>query len=749
MFTPASRSRAAAAFAALFVPVAAAIDFSTEGLRISIAGDGKVASILDTQTGVERINSEWPQYQPYLCVIQVGGNVVEPSGFSASGELLTFTFNTNPTRTVRLRVQQRVKYIAITVDDVTNAAGIEELRFVNLATKGSLDDKAMRFVRYDDSGVGRYLSLHPLDAFTRTLVGGGSKGGYLWAIAYSNLPYPTPVSLVGRKVALLACNTNQPDVYDSVRRFEADYNIPLGVVAKEHPAARRSCIFWMDYGQGPRSDLIDVMKKAGAGRMILWAYFWGDVRRKYAPNQDFWSSGAELKAFLDQCKANGIAVGAHLMSSTIIKDSIDYIRAGADPRLRRDRTLTLARDVPPEQTTGLIETTTPPTGWATADDYRDMVIGQEIIEYSGIKTSGPPYGLTGPFVRAKNQTGEGGLGPQHHAAGATVGHLVVTYDGYFYVWDIASGGLSQWCADIAREYDAAGFQFFYADDAQDVEEPHWYTVGLTVHELQKAMTVPPEMGEGSISTATFAWPLLTATGTIDYKIDRNRFKDEVDRNVRDIEKWSDVTGYIPKQLGWAQLAVPRLPATTPDDLEYILAKSAAYDMPVVYQMWMSMMDSWPHKDANLTLMARYEQLRLSGYLPVHQRLVAQKLGKDFMLFTDDGGTHHLVPVSVMSIGGGSALVRGFVTDGPVSGYRHATLWPTVNAMSLILIMDGLIPADVVVTDYNGNAIPASAVAPGQIAIEFSSRIYIKLANVPDPGRAFDHASVRERGGGGF
>lgn len=731
----------------LVIP-AAAVDLASEGLRITISGGGRVTSILDTITGVERINSPWPQYQPYFCVIGVGGNVVEPSGFSVSGELLTFTFSTNPVRTVRLRVQQRSRYIVVSVDSVTNAAGIEELRFVNLATRDSLDEIALRFLRYEDSGVGRHLSIHPLDPFTRTMVGWGSKGGYLWGIAYPDLAYPTPVPLVGRKVALLACNASQPDVYAVVRQLEADYDIPLGVVAKEHPALRRSCIFWMDYGQGPRSELIEVTKKAGAGRIMLWAYIWADLWRAYAPNREFWSSGAELKAFLDQCKANGIVVGAHLTPNTIIKNSIDYIRGGCDPRIRRDRTLTLSRDVPANQTTGLIETTAPPIGWPVEENYREVVIGSEIIEYSGIRTSGPPYGLTGPFVRAKHQTGEGGLGPQFHAAGATVGHLEVSYEGLFYIWDIGSGGVAQWCSDIARHYDAAGFQFFYTDDVH-VLEPFWYTQGLINYELLKAMTVRPLIGEGVANTGAFSWPLVSVTGQIDYRLHLNRFKDEVDRNLREIEMWKGITGYIPKQIGWSQLTPPGSPDTTPDELEYLLAKSVAYDMPVVYQMWMSRVSSWPHKEANLTLMARYEQLRLSGYLPVHARLAAQKMGKDFMLFTDDGGTHHLVPVSIMSIGGGSRLVRGFVSDSPVGGSRYATLWPTAGVMPVILIMDGLTPGDVVVRDYNGNPVPVSVVAPGQIAIQFTSRIYLRLANVADPLRAFDHATVRDEAGGSY
>ncbi len=733
----------------LLVMPAAAVELWSEGLRIRIGGDGKVTSILDTMTGVERINSPWPQYQPYFCVIRVGGNMVEPSAFSASGELLTFTFSTNPVRTVRLRVQQRSRYITVSVDEVTNAAGIEELRFVNLVTRDSREETAVRFLRYDDNGVGRHLSIHPLDPFTRTMVGSGSKGGYLWAIAYPNLPYPTPIPLVGRKVALLACNASQPDVYAFVGQVEADYGIPLGVLAKQHPAARRSCIFWMDYGEGPRSELIEVTKKAGAGRLMLSAYIWADLRRKYAPNLEFWSSGAELKAFVDQCKAEGLVVGAHLYPCLIHKDSIDYIRAGCDPRIRRDRTLTLARDLPAEQTTGLIETTSPPIGWPIQEGFREIVIGAEIIEYSGIRTAGPPYGLTGPFVRAKHQTGEGGLGPQFHAAGATIGHLRVAAEGPFYVWDIASGGVRQWCSDIAQHYDAAGFQFFYADGLEDAEEPWWYSLGLAVYELEKAMTVRSLMGEGMANSGLFNWPLLSLTGQIDYKIDLNRFKDEVDRNIRDIEMWREWTGYIPKQLGWAQLARPDLPPTTPDELEYVLAKSAAYDMPVVYQLWMSGVKSWPLREANLALMARYEQLRLSGYLPVHQRLVAQKLGKDFMLFTDDGGTHHLVPVSLMSIGGGSRQVRGFISDGPVGGRRYATLWPTAGEIPMILIMDGLVPADVAVRDYNGNPVPVSSAAPGQIAIEFSTRIYVKLVNVPDPLAAFDRAAVRQKAGGGY
>jgi hypothetical protein len=429
----------------------------------------------------------------------------------------------------------------------------------------------------------------------------------------------------------------------------------------------------------------------------------------------------------------------------VLKDAIDYVGTGCDPRLSRDRTATLGASLPASQTDGLIVTTTPPTGWPTEDNQRDVAIDAEIIEYTSLKTSGPPYGFVGPFVRAKNQGGPNGLQPQNHSAGASIGHLVMTIDGVGYRWGIASGGVDQWCADIASTVNAAGFQFAYLDGVEEVEDPKWYTVSLVNSTFCQLVQNNLLYAEGVANSGCFSWPLVSIDGQIDYyryRLSGKSIKSEVDFNAHYMETSLPQTAYIPRQLGWAQIAQPGRPPTTPDEVEYILAKSAAYDASIVYQMWVSTLNTWPNRDANMYLMSKFEELRLAGYFPPAVKEAAKRPGRDFMLFTDDGGNYQLAPTVLLSIANSSSVVRGFITMEPVSGSRYVTLWTASGRTDVTLIISGVTPADLQVKDYRGNPVQVTSLPGEQVAFPVSTRMYIKLANVPDPTTVFGNATVR-------
>ena len=719
------------------------VSFSAPGVAVTINSQGKVSSLMDTTANKERLRAESDAYRPYVCNIKTGGQQHYPTSMQVAGNRLTFTFGTlSPAPTVAVVVEQKSKYLVFRIDSVSSQHPLEWVRFFHARTAAVTEFGARFMSFFDDNGDGsadRVMGLVPLDVFTWTSAETTEGVPRLHCAAHTDLPHPDPVTPVGRKAALFTAAADQPGVFGVAQVIQGDYNIPVGVAAKQLPALRRSCFFWQRFTREERDLALQYTLQAGAGRVMLLHELWGDRRRKYNPANGVWNDAADLAAWVNQCKAAGLVVGAHLFPGLIFKDSIDYIYAGCDSRLHRDHTLTLAAALPAGQTDGLIQTTTSPAGWPVAANDRDLVIDQEIIQYTSLRTT-PPYGLVGPFIRAKNQTGGGGLGPQNHAAGATVGHLVSDQSGQRYQWGIASGGVQQWCSDLAGRLDAAGFQFVFTDGAELTQEPLWYSLAYLMQTIYDQMQNKPLLFETSSNLYGYSWWLLGVDGYIDYYVPANPFKREVDRNV---EHMLEVSGFLPRQLGWTRLGDSNYQPAC-DELEYALAKSIAYDVPIVFHVWMYGMQIWPNRDANLHLMAKYEQLRLDGYFPTPVRLAARRTGKDFMLFTDDGGQHHLVPTSLLTVASWSPHLRGFITDQPIGGCYYATLWPAKRNTTVRLRLDGVRATDLVASEYDGDPIQIAEIGGGQVELPVSTRVYIRLVNVPDPLRVFYRSTAYQQ-----
>ncbi len=721
--------------------MAASQTYTCSGLSLTIDDRGAVISILDRATGVNRSRYSAGEWAAYFCRLLIEGSETSPTAVTFAEDHWEYTFGQAPGAPVaNVRIEARPDYLLVTLDSITVETGFDEVRFAELQPLNGIDHTAYRFLEFEDDGRRRYLVIYALDIATLTSVGAG-EAGYMIAQARPNLPAPGGPGIAGRKVALFACDADPASVYAALDKVETDNDLPRGAAGKTNAAVHHAGIFWIDVDAENCQEALDYTREAGAGRIMLYTPSW-QSHLKRSEVADGWGSRSALVSWIDQCHAEGIVVGAHLFPTRLyIGPECEYVEDGCDIALYHDRTTTLAADLPADQIDGLIETTTTTADWPTAPDQREILIGRELIEYSGVRTSAP-YGFTGPFVRAKYQPSSDGLGPQAHSAGTDIGHLVKTGPNRYWV-DIERGGLAEVCTNQAALLDTLNFDYVYTDGLEHPQEPSWFATAVQPHILWQKLTRKPDWFEvSSNSAAGLQWTMIGSDGQIDYlPQDGAPLKNEVDRNVTSIERREKQLAFIQPQIGWVQISRPLTPQTTPDELEYALVKCIAHEMPPIFETWLSTFRTWPLRDENLHLISRYEALRLAGHFDEHVRKTVAHPGKDFMLFTDGAGTDHLLPVARVHVADAAGRVTVYLSEDRAQGNRFATLWPRASGDTPQVILDGVNVTDLRATNYRGNPLNVADLGHGQVAVTVDTRIYLELLNVPHAEDVFNRAAV--------
>jgi hypothetical protein len=406
----------------------------------------------------------------------------------------------------------------------------------------------------------------------------------------------------------------------------------------------------------------------------------------------------------------------------------------------------------------------------------DLVIDGEIIEYKAIDTD--PNDGVGLIIstRAKNQPN---YDPHDHKTNSAIEHLYSPQI-YNYQWGITNGGVAMWCQDVLEDrLSAAGFDYVYADGVHSPEANNdVYALGYSATVLHDAFdpnTIPLWL-ESSTWPMSYAYALDGVSGQIDYCYidDDTSLKDEVDRNIlgggpNNLPGIVDLPGYMPGQLGSVPLngcwcLDPNYSGfqATPDDVEYVLARSVAFGVAPSFAIWPGDMEAWADHDANLYLIAQYEDLRLNGglrYTDEVKRAIQEDDPNqtDYMVFTnfdDPNSEKSLVPTALLEIAVDpntsepTDKVRGFITQhiidpNNMGTKRYATIWPT-SATARTLTLHDLEADDVRVQTYDGDDVTVSS-EKDEIAWSVSQRQYIWLTKDLDPNdtweKIFEDADV--------
>ena len=509
--------------------------------------------------------------------------------------------------------------------------------------------------------------------------------------------------LEGAGAALVVAR--EPHLRGILQGLAAAYDLPRnegdGVPSKDLPTARGSYWF-LRFGEADAGKVIDLCRRTGLRQVMMLSHSWCRSVGHYTFNTDAYPDGVEsLKRTVGRLHEAGILVGMHGYASKISKTDA-YVTPVPDRRFWVDRTAALAADIGPQDTA--IRTSTDLREWPGSPvakqktweggvaKHQETVIDDEIIRYQSIG----PEGAWNTFLGCER--GAWGTRAAAHKSGAACRHYGV--DGCIngYIIDQETGLLDEAAGRLAHIFNTCGFDMVYFDGGEDVDRRRFtYYVSKFQAAAKSKFTKRPLIHMGTIMTHNL-WHSFTRSGTVDHYPNTIRgriiaggtwdrlptVKEHIDRSVEYMLSVRE--DRVPGELGWFGIW-PRskdFEGLGLDEIEYLMAKSLAYDAPISLQTSFAAMDRHPLTPGILEIVRAYETLRTEGDVDDATRARLAQKGMDFVLLRrEPGAKPEFVEVTRAGNVGGDPDLRAFV--GKVDGGAVFTLWHATGSPGRLLV----------------------------------------------------------------
>jgi len=605
------------ALAAWACPALPAEDLTFENriARLSIASNGRASELVDKRTGRNWLTGSPPSFSYVKCK----GKVHPVTAVTRDGEALRMVYGRSGV-TARCRLTARGRYFVIELLEV-RGEGIEELCLAQLGVRITKNVGGWLNVRWDDEYAVCLLGLSD-----RVNTGG------LRALLYPEF------GMKGQAAAIIAAPKDR--LLDVIQEVERDGKLPCptlgGRWAKRSEDVRRG-YFFSDVTEANVDETIAHAKLGRFAYLMTYSGTWSKSLGSYPINTRYFPRGeASLKAMVDKIHAAGLKAGLHMLTSFVSKHD-PLVRPVPDPRLLSDAATTLSTDVD-DKARELHVTTVPeafPRKAAYYGSHRqgfDVLVGREIVRYGRIG---------GPDGRRLLECTRGAYGtrPAAHQAGAKARHLTERYG--CYLVDLRTDLKDELAERIAGLVNRCGFDMIYFDggECNGANGPYWYWVSQQQMAIWKRFE-REVLVQGSGGTP-WTWHIFARGCCDDFAaVAPKQYLDY--HKIRD--SWRHYhRSFMPAELGWWGFLAdqPHHPATGPDEVECYAARMLALDAPVSLETHLSSLKQNGRTQELLTLLGRYEDLRLSGAVPA---AVRQTLLRGEWHLEDGDGRPALRPV---------------------------------------------------------------------------------------------------------
>jgi hypothetical protein len=553
------------------------LSFEAGRLRVLVDQSGQVQSLCDTQGGQDYLAPGQPA--PLLTLVlpdkdKTSWAAPTSASFDRASRRLTLGFGSmGATAVVRVVVKPTHLTFELESVEIGNRDGDKpmEIHWGPLPTTiHQTVGEVVGVVRDDQFAIGiQSLNLQTdggakATDFRRAGEASSTQGSQLFASAIEH-----DGGVKGSKIALFACPAKE--ALATIGQIELAEGLfhPLfdGVWAKTSPRAKSSYLI-IPFGENTIDEVCRYADQAG----LKYVYNYPEPFKTWGHFQlnpdDFPHGDAGMKRCVETAAEHGMWLGVHTLSGFITTND-PYVTPIPDPRLARSGSSTLAAAAD-EKATEIVVTDAAALSRRIEWDapMNTVIIGEELVRFEKVSDQSP-WRLLGC------QRGSFGTLAAAHPAGADIGRLADHNYKTFYP-GIDNGMMDEMTARLVELVNNTGLRLLSFDGLEGVSTygHGWYAGRRFVKQCSDGWKQTLINDASNLHHFTWHYHTRMNWGEPWGKAMREgqtelRFKNQpfFERNL------------LPLMLGWFEIraASADLEATTVDDIEWMLAKSAGFD----------------------------------------------------------------------------------------------------------------------------------------------------------------------------
>jgi len=639
------------------------IDFKTSNFQLSLNEQGQITAFTETVTGV---NYHFKDTLSSILSIWKNGEAIHPqhAAFDPATKDLSLSFPGD--HIARVKVEEKESHLTFelvtltgndevdlivwgpfpttihgtigeTVGVVRNTEFAMGIQSLNPKTLGGypwkendampqidifesgdysdLSEKGKRYVLYrveaaKPTNFGSTLQAYTRSRNTERVVENLSKQKYV-APAYDD------GGVIGSKIALFG--VPESDALETLGKIELAEGLPHPMIDGEWGKTTRTAsaaYMIMGFSESNIDRAIAYTKQAGLRYLYHDGPFktWGN----FELNDNFPNGRAGLKKAVEKAEQEGLMVGVHTLSNFVTTNDA-WVTPVPDPRLAKVGSSELTESVSVSQTEIPIAS---PDYFSQMqnNNLKTVMIGTELIRYGKLSE-------TAPWKLIDCQRGAYGTTAASHAARAEVGLLAD--HGYKVFLTNAELG-EEMARNLADLYNETGLRQISFDGVEGNRSTGMGNYGEILFTKAWYDHLSDDIRSHYIADASrtthYFWHMYTRMnwGEPWYAGFRESQTEYRLKNQAYFQR-----NYMPGMLGWFKM----WPTTSIEDIEWMLARSAAFNAGYAFVANFDALENNGHTDEILAVISEWEKARMGDVFSADQKKRMEDISNEFQLET--------------------------------------------------------------------------------------------------------------------